>query len=966
MNRRLPPQPGEWIDRTQPISFRFEGELHQGYAGDVITSALYANDVRRVGRSFKYHRPRGSYSFANHDANALFTDGRRINLPGDATPIEPALDLYAVNTAGGLERDRLRVTEWFSAFMPVGFYYKAFHRPRWLFPFHERQMRKVAGLARINPEHRAAVSPKDYAWCDVLVVGAGPTGLSAAVAAADCGAQVTLVDENARLGGSLAWQFGQNRDIDVTRDLVTRVEAYQNITVRRRTVAAGYYADHWLALVDETRLTKLRARAVVFATGAFEQPAVFQNNDLPGVMMASGAQRLIRLYAVKPFDAAVVLAANTDGYRAALDLHDAGSEVRVIVDLRSAGESSQFDQRVRDAGIPVRRGSCLYEVRCTRDKSRVTGAIVCPLTDAGQPDASAGARIDCDGVAVSVGWTPNAGLLAQAGFRFGYADHVEQLVPVSTPPGVVAAGRVNGVFDLDARLADGQRAGLAAAHHLGMHADGIPVPPVHTGPSPSHRYPVFDHPGKKNFIDFDEDIHLTDLVNAHQEGYDNVELMKRYTTVGMGPSQGKLANFQAVRVLARCNAASINETGTTTSRPFHHPVSISHLAGRRFHPMRRTPMHDWHAAHDAELMHAGSWYRPEFYRRNGATAADRILAEAMHVRRALGLIDLSTLGKFFVRGPDALTLLERLYTGRFAKLAAGRQRYVVALDETGVVIEDGVIARLAEDVYYVSATSAGADRFYRDMQRWSLVWGLDVSLSNATGHYAAMNFAGPDSREALAAITDINLASDMFPFLAAREGRVADVHAIVLRVGFVGELGYEIHVPASQGMRVWSALLEAGRGFEIQPFGVEAQRLLRLEKGHLIVGQDTDALTHPHEAGLGWTLGKDKPFFVGQRSVRILSQRPLERTLVGIRWPEGYEAPLPEECHLIIEQGKIIGRVTSIAHRSTLGYPLGMAFVHPDLAAVGTELTIRVHGGFMSRATVARLPHYDPKNERQT
>ncbi len=376
-------------------------------------------------------------------------------------------------------------------------------------------------------------------------------------------------------------------------------------------------------------------------------------------------------------------------------------------------------------------------------------------------------------------------------------------------------------------------------------------------------------------------------------------------------------------------------------------------------------MHDWHSEHHAEWIHAGAWYRPEYYHKGEASRADRILTEARAVRESLGLIDLGTLGKLFVCGPDAVEFLQRMYTSRFAKLAVGKQRYTVALDESGVLIEEGVVARLAEDIFYVTATSSGAEGFHREMQRWALIWGLNVTLIRATGQYAAMNLAGPRSREAMADLTDIDLSPDVFPYLAAREGFVAGVRAIVLRVGFVGELGYEVHVPASHGTHVWQSLLEAGRSFDVQPFGLEAQRLLRLEKGHLIARQDTDGLTTPHEANVAWTIGKNKDFFIGQRSLDILTKRTLERKLVGIRWPKGFAGPLPEPCHLIIDDGEIVGRITSIAHRSTLGYPLGLAFVHPRFAGPGTELTVRVERGALSRATVASLPHYDPDNARQ-
>jgi sarcosine oxidase subunit alpha len=967
MNERLPPREGEWIDRTRLIEFRFEGTAYQGFHGDVLTSALWANGVRLLGRSFKYHRPRGVVSLAGWDANVLVTDGRRTNLRGDLLPIRPGLDVRAVNTAGGLARDRLRFTEWFGAFLPVGFYYKAFHTPRRLFPFYERQMRKVAGLGRLDPTFRAAPSPKEYASCDVLVVGAGPAGLSAAVAAAEQGLRVLLVDEQPRPAANLACDPARTEHKQEVGDLLDRAKALPNLEIRCGTQAGGWYADHWVALFDDQRLTKLRARALVVATGWIEQPAVFGNNDLPGVMLGSAAQRLIHYYSVKPCRRCLVLAANPYAFRVVADLLDAGVEVAGVADLRPGGVPGEVVSLLGQFGFPIHSGHTILEALPGRDGASVRGAVLCPLDANGQPQTDSPLRVECDGIVVSVGWAPNAGLLYQAGARFRYASDVEQFVPETLPTGVFAAGRVNAVFHLADQLTDGRRAGLEAAWFLGRYSAAIPERPARRGPPPSHPYPIFAHKGKKNFVDLDEDLHLADLVNAHQEGYDNIELLKRYTTVGMGPSQGKLANMNAVRILARLTGRSIDETGTTTSRPFHQPVPMALLAGRRFHPVRRTPMHDWHMSAGAVFTHVGAWLRPEYYPPAGGQSSreDVILAEAVNVRQGAGLIDISTLGKFEVSGPDAAVFLERIYTARFARLASGRLAYAVACDESGVLIDDGLVARLAEDRFYVTATTSGAGAVFQEMQRWAIMWRMNVVLVNATGHWSALNLAGPRSREVLAGLTDLDLAPAAFPYLAAREGRVAGAPARVLRVGFVGELGYEIHVPAGQALAVWVALLEAGKPHGLRPFGVEAQRLLRLEKGHLIIGQDTDALTNPFEANLEWALGKGKPFFVGQRSLAILKAQPLTRRLVGITFAPGYNGPLPEECHLVMEGSDVGGRVTSIAHRSTLGRAIGLAFVRPDLAQPGNRVKIKVDEGRLVEAEVAALPFYDPQNSRQ-
>ena len=966
MDRRLPPRAGEWIDRSQPIDFRFEGKTYHGFAGDVLSSALWASKVQLLGRSFKYHRPRGIYSLANHDANVLVEDGRRTNLRGDMLPITSELDVHAVNTAGGLERDRLRVTERFSHFLPVGFYYKGFHTPRRLFRFYENQMRQVAGLGKVNPANLHRPTPKDYAFCDLLVVGGGPAGLSGAIAAAQQGLDVLLVDEQRRLGGSLAWQFEREaRAGELLPSLLDQAQSLDNLRCRVSTQVAGCYADHWFALVDDTRLTKLRARATLAASGCFEQPAVFQHNDLPGVMLGSAAQRLIQLYAVKPCDQAVVLTANGDGYRVALDLHSAQVAVAAVVDLRAAGEPSELSKRVADIGIPIHVGATVYEALPAAGKKGVRGAIVCPLDGQAKPRPEAKIQLDCDGIVVSVGWSPNAGLVYQAGGRFRYSEQVEQFVPAELPAGMFVAGRANGTFDLELQLADGRRAGLAASAFLGRFEGSVPAVPMHQGPPPSHPYPIFDHPAKKNFVDLDEDVHLTDFVNACQEGYDNIELTKRYTTVGMGPSQGKLSNMNAVRILARLNGASIDETGSTTSRPFQQPVPLEHLAGRCFHPVRRTSIHDWHVQAQAEMIHAGAWLRPEYYRMEGKSRSDCIYDEALNVRQNVGLIDVGTLGKLQVNGPDAVRFLERIYTGRFAKQQPARLRYGLACDELGIIIEDGVIARFDGDRFYVTATSSGAGAFYRELQRWALLWEMDVVLVNVTGQLAALNVAGPAAREVLGKLTDMDLSAEAFAYLACRDGIVAGTAAILMRVGFVGELGFEIHVPAACGQHVWTALMDAGRQRGIRPFGVEAQRQLRLEKGHLIVSQDTDALTNPDEADVGWAIGKNKSFFIGSRSLEVARKRALTRRLVGIAFASEWRGPGPEECHLIISNGEIAGRITSIAHRSTLGYPIALAMVRPELSDVGTTLEVRVDDGSLVPAEVVKLPFYDPENSRQ-
>ncbi|MDX2241938.1 MAG: 2Fe-2S iron-sulfur cluster-binding protein [Leptolyngbyaceae cyanobacterium bins.302] len=998
MNHRLPPIPGEWIDRSQRLEVTFEGDRVWGYAGDTITSALWASGRRVLGRSFKYHRPRGILSLANHDINGLMQDGQKLNIRADVTPLEAGMSLAAVNTQGGVRSDRHSILDFFSPFLPVGFYYKAFHNKR-LFPFWEKLIRSISGLGKVDISTPHLRTTKQYDFCDVLVIGAGVSGLSAAIAAAEAGADVVIVEENPKLGGSGSYQLGGDySQLEQVNQLVHTVQHYKNIRIYTQTVAAAYYADHWISLIENDRMTKMRAKAVIMANGAYEQPAVFRNNDLPGVMLASAAQRLIYRYAVKPMQRAIVLTANNDGYRVALDLVKHGIEVKAIIDLgdppfaplHKGGKSTHADFSHRpyasshlktspyaplvkggwgDLQIPVYRNHCIYEARSNPAQDGVSSAIICPLDDEGKPQPEFKQIIACDGIVMSVGWAPAANLLYQAGAKMRFDAALQQFVPDRLPAGTFACGRVNGVYDFAQKLQDGQQAGQAAIAHLSLppQSSSPPIPhsPFPIPHPPSHPYPIIDHPAGKNFVDFDEDLQVKDFPNAIQEGFDNIELLKRFTTVGMGPSQGKHSNMNALRILAKLTGKTPGEVGTTTARPFFHPVPLSHLAGKGFTPERHTPLHDRHLALNAKFMLAGHWRRPEYYAQLEQTRAICIQSEVNAVRTQVGLIDVGTLGKLELRGADAVELLERVYTGRYRNLKVGMSRYALMLDEAGVIIDDGVIARLGDEHFYFTTTTSGAATIYRELSRLITLWQLDCGLVNLTGARSAVNLAGPQSRQVLAQLTDLDLSGTVFPYLGVREADVSGAPALLMRVGFVGEWGYEIHVAAESAPALWDALMDAGVASGIAPFGVEAQRLLRLEKGHLIVGQDTDGLTTPGAAGLEWAVKMDKPFFVGQRSLRTIAKLPAQQKLVGFMLEPNFEGTPPQECHLVIDGEDIAGRVTSIAYSPILQRYIGLAYVTPKLATVGDLIWIRLSDRSLIPATVSSTPFYDPENTRQ-
>ncbi|UFH50416.1 2Fe-2S iron-sulfur cluster-binding protein [Pseudomonas sp. KNUC1026] len=961
---RLPAPMGVLIDREKTLRFTFEGVAYQGLHGDTLASALYAAGQPLLSRSFKYHRPRGVLTMAGQDANSLVQLPREPNVLADTLALSDGLSASAQNCNGTLEHDKDAYLGKFSRFMPVGFYYRAFYKPQGAWKRWEPLIRKKAGLGALDLAFTPEYYDKAYLFTDLLVIGAGPAGLQAALTAADAGAQVLLVDENPLLGGALTYarfSLDGQRAGALREQLSAQVQAHANIRVLSQATANAWFADNYVPVIQHKRMYKVRARQCIAACGAFDQPVIFRNNDLPGVMLTSAAQRLMRLYAVKPGERAVVLTGNDDGYLAALDLHEQGVQVAALVDMRAQADDPALAQAASRAGITLKFNSTVYEALHGKGGKRVNGVDIRRIEGQSQV-AEAGETLDCDLLCMSAGYLPVYQLLCQAGGKLSYDDASASFTVSGLPPILRIAGSANGVHQLDNVLADGHNAALQALQALELPCSQAPVD-LASEPSGNFPWPIFPHPKGKDFVDFDEDLQVRDIVNATRSGYRDVQLVKRFSTVGMGPSQGRHSALPTARLVAWATQRSVCETGVTTARPPFSPEKLAHVAGRAFDPYRHTALHNRHVALGAKMMPAGAWQRPAYYGNAGERDAC-MQAEARAVRQQVGLIDVSTLGGLDVRGPDAGELLERLYTFNFARQPVGRSRYALMTNEHGVVIDDGVCARFADNHYYVTATTSGVDRIYQQMLKWNAQWRLDVDIANVTAALAAVNLAGPEARKVLAKLcSDLDLSAEGFPYLAVRQGTVAGIKARLLRVGFVGELGYELHVPARHAGALWDALMEAGAEFGIRPFGVETQRLLRLEKGHVIISQDTDGMTHPGEIDMQWALGRKKPFFVGKRSVEILERQPLKRKLVGFTLPHGSEQPL--EGHLVLEGADISGNVTSCEYSAQLGQIIGLAYASAAQASPGGQIPIRVEGGRMVQARVVKLPFFDPDNQRQ-
>lgn len=916
---------GGLIDRTRMLRFRFDGRDFTGHPGDTLASALLANGVHLVGRSFKYHRPRGFVGIGQEDANALVrvATGDRVepNLKAGEVVLRDGLEAFSINCRPSPRHDLRAVHQIAAPLLIAGFYYKTFMWPNWhLF---EGAIRRAAGLGTAPERRDPDRYVHAYADCDLLVVGAGPAGLTAALDGARTGARTILAEADFAIGGSALWRGGCDA-AEAATAAEAELRALPNVTILSRTQVFGYYDHNALAAVEHLadhgarqRLWKLRAGRVILATGAIERPLVFAGNDRPGVMLASAAQALVGRFAVLPGRRAVIFTNNDSAYDAAAALAVAGAEV-TLVDSRPASAASAPGVRILHDRV----------VSATKGVRHVRAAIVADR--AGRISET----LPCDLIGMSGGWSPILDLFSQSGGKLRYCEEIQGFVSGEAVQPVTAVG--------------------GAAGALGTLAIE----------------PLWEVPGRgKKFVDFANDVTARDIAIAMRENYVSVEHLKRYTTLGMGVDQGKTSNVNGLAIAGALTGRAPGKVGTTKFRPPYSPIALGALAGPLvgplFRPLRHLPAHDWHVARGALFEEHGGWWRPSAYPHVGETLETAAAREARAARLGAALFDGSPLGKIEVSGPDAARFLDRVYVGTASTLRPGRARYGLMLNENGVVIDDGVFVRLADDRYLVHTTSGGADRITGMLDEWlQCEWrDLDVVVMNVSSQWATLTVSGPSARDLLAALgTDIDLAD--FPHMRFREGRVAGLPARVLRASFTGEASYEISVAAGAASGLATAIAAKGAPFGLTPIGVEAIMILRIEKGYLAIGVDTDGTTLPDDLGMAGGVARKGSDFIGRRSLdRPDAIRPDRLQLVGLLT----DGPrLAVGAHVLREggvPGVSDGHVTSSVDSPALGRPIALALIRAGRARLGETVTL-YDMGIRHRATIVEPVFFDREGQR--
>ena len=990
---------GRLLNKSKAVEFSFNGKRLRGYEGDTLASALLANNQMMVGRSFKYHRPRGVVASGAEEPNALFNMGEgskfEPNQRATTTELFDGLKVTSQNHWPTLEFDVGAINTYLARFLPAGFYYKMFIHPRSFWKhIYEPFVRQSAGLGKAPDKELKDADTYEhfYFFADVVVVGGGVAGLQAAKAAASSGKKVLLMEQTAHWGGRAAVDGGTVDGqpvadwIDAT---VAELEAMENVTLRSRMMASGVY-DHGYVLGYERlrdhapdekgprhRLWRIRAGHIVTATGAIERPLSFAGNDVPGVLLASAVRDYAVNWGVSIGDRTVVVTNNDDAYRTAITLKELGMEVPAIIDARANGGGALAD-KAREMGIRVENGKAVVKVKGSK---RVEGVAIGLQAGEGAVLES----IACECVAMSGGWSPVVHLWSHCGGKLIWdeADQFFRPDPNRAPTGddgqpfVTTAGTASGVLGLGDVLTDATNAGAGAA------GSKAPKAPAGDARDEAAMEAVWMMPQgasmklkTKMWLDPQNDVKVSDVQLAAREGYESVEHTKRYTTLGMATDQGKLSNINGLAILSGALNQPIPQTGTTTFRPPYTPISMGAIAGEArgdvFQPLRRTPMQDWHDAHNPFYEPVGHWKRPYCYPRAGETNAQAVEREINQTRNSVGMLDASTLGKLIVKGPDAGKFLDMLYTNMMSTLKPGKCRYGLMCSENGFLSDDGVVARIDEDTFLCHTTTGGADRIHAHMEEWLQTewWDMKVYVANVTEQYAQIAVVGPNARKVLEKLGGMDVSKDALAFMEWKDGKLGEFDARVYRISFSGELSYEIAVPASQGAAFWDALMAAGEEFGVMPYGTEALHVMRAEKGFIMIGDETDGTVIPQDLMLHWAISKKKEDYLGKRAQeRSHMADPNRWKLVGLETLDG--SVLPDGAYAVADgknangQRNTQGRVTSSYYSPTLKKGIAMGLVHHGPDRMGEVIDFPKIDGSIVKAKIVDPVFYDKEGAKQ-
>ena len=998
MSKNLRITNSKFIDQTSRISFKFDGKTLYGFKGDTLASALLANDIHLIGRSFKYHRPRGIMTCGSEEPNGI------VQVGNDSSMTEPNTRTTEIELYEGLEAtsqncwpsvnfDVGAINNFFSLFIPAAFYYKTFMWPASFWKKYEYFIRKSAGLGRSPTKPDKDIYDHRYLHCDVLVVGGGISGIIAAKLAAQNNLNTVLIDDKNNLGGTTLFQENECFKINNSysnqwlKKEIENLNSFKNLTIKTRTTLAAYHSYNYLLarenLTDHLslnekkdkirqRLWKIRAKKVIIATGAMERPLIFNNNDRPGIILSSSIKKYIDYYGVKCGQNISLFTNNDSAYETAISLSKSGVIVNSVIDIRDKSNSS-IVKEAEKLGIKIH---WKHTVVNTNGYKRISSIELMKLSDDGADVVGNKSKEECDCLGISGGWTPRVHLFTQSGGKLKFRDKDNIFLPDKSASEQISIGSCNGDFELDDVIKNSNKSIKEFLNVNNSDYENLEIKcSKETDKKNIWLLPSNKPLGKtKPFLDFQNDSTAKDVKLALREGFKSIEHVKRYTTTGMGTDQGKLSNMHALGIIAEAAVVNMGELGTTTFRPPYTPLTFGAIVGRNvgefFDITRKTPMHDWHAKYNAKFENVGQWKRAWYYPIKNETMYEAVQRESKAARDSAGILDASTLGKIDIQGSDSSEFLNRVYTNEWSKLEIGKCRYGLMLNEDGMVYDDGVTTRLGENHYIMTTTTGGAANVLSKLEDYlQTEWPeLDVYLTSVTDHYATVSICGPNSKKILSkVIPDIDLSDKEFPHMSFKNALIDNIKCRVMRISFTGEHSYEINIQSSYGKSVWEKCFEAGKEFNITPYGTETMHLLRAEKGFIIAGQDTDGTMTPVDLQMDWIISKKKYDFIGKRSLyRSDTIREDRKQLVGLVTDDPKEV-LEEGAQIVSETNKqpieMLGHVTSSYFSPNLNKSIALAILKNGKKLKGQKMFVPMKNKTIN-VTITDTVFLDKENKR--